>query len=123
MADTKYTNCAVFLDKVLLAEAQSEDTTDESGTQIVRTQQKSFAGASKGYGEFTVTVTSAIPRTGIEYDIYDAMHNMTQVEMILWRGAKKLTSRGYILRVSEKHSGDNPASVDFTFSGEEPEEL
>jgi len=123
MADTKYTNCAVIFDKVVLAEAQSEKTSSNSGTQIVRTQQKGFAGASKGYGEFTVDVTSAIPRTGLEVDLYTVMNDMTQVEMILWRGSKKLTSLGYIMSVSESHSGESAASVDFTFSGSEPEEL
>jgi hypothetical protein len=123
MAAIKYTAAFLFQDGKLLAEAQSEDTKYANGAHIIQTQAKKFAGISPGAPSFAITVENAMPRAGIEADYYGLVKNMTEVEMILHRSAKKLTSKGFLMEVNEKHGVANPATLSYTFQGSAPEEI
>jgi hypothetical protein len=123
MAATKYTAAFLFLDGQLLAEAQSEDTSYANGAHIIQTQAKKFAGVSPGAPTFSIKVQNAMPRAGIEVDFYALAKNLTEVEVILHRSGKKLTSKGFIMDVAEKHGTGTPAQLDFTFQGNEPDTI
>jgi len=120
MAATKYTAAFLFLDGQLLAEAQSEDTDYSNGAHIIQTQAKQMAGISPGASSFAVTVENAMPRAGIEVDLYKLCDELTEVELIIHRSGKKLTSKGFIMGIKEKHGTGNPAGLTFTFQGSKP---
>lgn len=123
MAATKYTAAFLFVDGQLAAEAQSEDSKYSNGAHIIQTQAKKFAGISPGAPSFALTVENAMPRAGIEIDYYKLCREMTEVEMILHRSGKKLTTKGFLMEVNERHGVGNPAQLTYTYQGSEPEEI
>ena len=121
MAATKYTAAFLFVDGQLAAEAQSEKTKYANGAHIVQTQAKKFAGASPGAPSFAVSVENAMPRAGIEIDYYQLAKDLTEVELILHRSGKRMTSKGFIMDVDEDHGVGAQAKLSYTFQGSEPE--
>jgi hypothetical protein len=123
MATDRYATGFCFLDGALLAEEVTIDLGYNPNNNIVVTQAKGFAGVSPGAGRFTAKVSNAIPRAGLEVDFYTIAKERRAIELIIHRAAKKLTSKGFIMNLSEKLGVDQVASLEFDFEGEEPEQI
>lgn len=118
MATDQYAKGAFFLDGQLLVESQSIDVEFDAGNQIITTQQKGFGGISPGSPSTKMTVKSAIPKSGLEVDLYTLSKDRTPVDAVVFAGGTTRTSRGFIMTVSESFGVDNPSTIDFTFEGE-----
>jgi len=118
MATDQYAQGAFFLDGQLLAESQSIDIQLDAGNQIMTTQQKGFAGVSPGSAKTSMTVKSAIPKAGLEVNLYELALNRTPIDAVVFAGGTTRTSRGFIMNVSETFGVDSPSTVDFSFEGE-----
>lgn len=123
MATDRYATGFVFVDGALLSEEVSVDLGYSPNNNIVVTQAKGFAGVSPGAGRFTAKVSNAIPRVGLELDYYAIAKERRAIELIVHRAAKKVTSKGFIMNLSEKLGVDSVATFEFDFEGEEPEEI
>ena len=113
------------IDGVPLMEEVSIDVDFNPGNNIVVTQRKGFAGITPGAGRFSMKVTEAIPRAGIEngnLDLYTIANDSIPVDAVLTRGFKTLVSRGFIMNISEKYSCNSDSVLDFSFEGEKPKE-
>lgn len=118
MATDQYAVGYIFIDGQLLTEALNVDLDFQTGNQIVVTQAKGFAGVSPGAKRTMITVKSAIPKAGLEYNAYDAANNNTVVEFVVFAGGKRRTSTGFIMNVKESFGVDTPSSLDFDFEGD-----
>lgn len=118
MATDTYAQGFVFVDGQLLMEALNVDVDYQTGNQIVVTQYKGFAGVSPGADRTMITVKSAIPKAGIELNVYELAKNKTPVEFVVFAGGAKRTSTGFIMNVKESFGVDTPSSIDFDFEGE-----
>ena len=121
MATDQYGVGFVFLDGQLLTEELTCDVEYDPQNNVVVTQYKGFAGITAGAGQFTATVSNAIPRAGLEVDFYTLAKDRTPVEFIVHAGSKKRISKGFLQRVREKFATGDSSTVDFEFVGEEPE--
>ena len=118
MATDQYAVGYIFVDGQLLAEALSVDLDYQTGNQIVVTQYKGFAGVSPGADRTMITVKSAIPKAGLELNVYDIAKNRTPVEFVIFAAGNKRTSTGFIQGVKESFGVDTPSSLDFDFEGD-----
>lgn len=118
MATDQYAVGYVFIDGQLLAEELNVDIDFQTGNQIVTTQYKGFAGVSPGAKRTMITVKNAIPKSGLEYNAYDAAKNNTPVEFVIFAAGNKRTSTGFIMNVKESFGVDTPSSIDFDFEGD-----
>lgn len=126
MGTDKYAVGAFYLDGMLLTEEISVDLDYDPANSIVVTQQKGFAGITPGAGKITVKVNSAVPRAGFEsgaIDFYAIATGRIPVDMMIDRGGQKLTSKGFLMGISEKYAANSDSAVDFTFVGEEPKKV
>jgi len=123
MATDKYSSMFFVLDGQLLCETHTVEWDYDPANNIVKTQQKGFAGITPGAGGITVTVDNAVPRAGTEVDYMSLVKNRTAVEGIIVEGAKKLVSKGFINRLRGKGGVNQDTTRSFEFVGGEPEEM
>ena len=112
-----YEKGALFADGQLLAEVINFSVSIDSKAQEINTMQKGFAGMSPGSEMTQIEVTSAIPRAGVEYESLAKLQGLKVVEMVLFAGAKKSSTKGYITNVQMQFGADRASEVSFTFKG------
>ena len=114
MANQLYEQAAIFVSKVPLAEAQDVKLSHLTNAQKIHTMTKGFAGISPGSLESEITIKSAIPRAGIEFDYIGKLQNNVEVDCVLFRAGKKVKMKGFIVEASEAYSVDSPSAFDCT---------
>lgn len=112
-----YEKGSLFADNTLLAETTNFSVSIDSKAQEINTMQKGFAGMSPGSEMTQIEVTSAIPRAGVEYDALVKLQGLKVVEMVLFAGAKKWSTKGYVTNVQMQFGADRASEVSFTFKG------
>lgn len=117
-----YDSAAIFLDSNSLAELESFDVTHVSGASNIVTMVKGLSGISPGAKMTQVTGKSAIPRAGIEYAYIEKLQGDIEVELVYFRGGKKVACKGYITECKETFSASAPSTFDFTFVGKPAKE-
>lgn len=122
MALGNYTQGQIFIEGALCAEEVTFSTSFKTNNQDVITQAKGFAGVTPGAGMTDVTIEEAIPRAGFELDFYKWAKNRTAIEIVGWRGSKKLTIKGFIDGIDEKHGVNTNSIASITIKGGEPDE-
>jgi hypothetical protein len=110
MACEIYTQGLIFCDGVLAAEEVSFNVDYSTNDNVVVTQSKGFAGITPGAGSTKVSIETAIPRAGYEIDYFQKAVGRTPVEVIGFRGSKKINLKGFIQSIGEKH-GVNTTSM------------
>jgi len=118
MATDQYAVGYVYTDGQLLAEELSVDMEFDPANQVIVTQYKGFAGISPGAGRARATVSNAIPRVGMEYNAVKTAKAHSAVEFVVFAGAEKFSSTGFIMNVKMKFGADQPSTMDFDFEGE-----
>lgn len=118
MANQIYEKGAVFIDGQLLSESTSVSISIDPQNQPIFTQQKGFAGVSPGATQTQISVESAVPVVGFEYDFTDALQSVKEVEITVFAHSKKTTCKGFLMKVDQKYGVNQAASVSFDFIGE-----
>lgn len=120
MATDTYSNYSIFADGNLLAEAQSIDADWDTALQVVKTMGKGFAGANKGSEQMNISVESAIPSTGLEFDPLERMKELGTFELTIANNStgKSLTSTGFLQTAKLSQATDSQAKFNFAFVGE-----
>lgn len=117
MANQLYENAgALFLNQNALAEIESFDVDHDAKNSEIITA-KGFAGISPGAATTKMTIKSAIPRSGIEFAYIQKLLDNDEVEVVYFRGGKKVKCKGYLMTAKESLSMANPASFEATFVG------
>lgn len=112
-----YEKGALFADGQLLVETTNFSVSIDSKAQEINTMQKGFAGMSPGSEMTQVEVTSALPRAGVDYDSLTKLQGLKVVEMVLFAGAKKWSTKGYVTNMQMQFGADRASEVSFTFKG------
>lgn len=112
-----YERGALFTDDQLLMECQSISVTFDPKLNEINTMQKGFAGVSPGSEMVSIDVSEALPRAGVDYDAITAMQGVEIVSMVLFAGAKKFKTKGFINNVKMSLGTDRAAEYSFTFIG------
>lgn len=107
----KYTKFSMFMRGQLLAEAQSCDITHTGGWQDIITIEKGLSGFSPGAQMATVKIDSAVPRAGVEFDFRQAMQDGEILDVVAYRGSKKMKTKGIIKDVSETGGADKASTM------------
>lgn len=105
-----YSQGQIFADGILIADAVTVGVDYNTNDQPVLTMGKGFNGITPGAGQTNVSIDEAIPRAGYGYDWFQRAVNRTPVEVVVWRGSKKMNLKGFIMTIGEK-LGVNQTSV------------
>lgn len=123
MALTKYEGPAtVILDGDIQAEATSVRLSYNSNARPVVTMKKGLAGRSIGPGQTDFSVTSAIPRAGMESDVLRKCVANADVRIVFVVAGVRYQVEGWINDVGVDQSEASPASVSFNGTGQPPVE-
>lgn len=117
MANTLYTNAAVAINGAMLLEEVSVNVARATGSQPIFTVLKGYAGESSGANTIEIDVTNAVPTADFEFDGGAVMESLQEVEITVYAAGKRLTSKGYIISDSFKHSANSESNYDFKFRG------
>lgn len=112
-----YERGAVFFGNQLLVECQSVSVNIDPKLNEINTMQKGFAGVSPGSEMVSIDVTEALPRAGIDYDAISALQGVEVVDFVLFAGAKKFKTKGFINNVKMNFGADRAAEFSFTYIG------
>jgi hypothetical protein len=105
----------------ILAEAQTIDLKRIGGGQIVGTIAKRFAGISPGMSLCQISIESAVPAAGFEYDPGDVIDGYVPVKVgIAGPGGKTAKSVGFIMEDQIKGAMNAPSGHTMMFTGSYP---
>ena len=102
MAEELYATGQIFVDGIVIADAQNVGIDYDTQDNDVETMGKEFAGITPGAFKTTINIDTAVPRAGYEVDYLKRMVNRTAVEVVVFRGASEVEFKGFIRTVSEK---------------------
>jgi hypothetical protein len=122
MAFQAYEKGAIFAAGVMLAEALNFSLEHDSGLQPVHTMQKGFAGMSPGSPMTKGSVSSAVPRAGVDLAYLDKMTAGNPIDFVCYARGKKIKFKGYITNLKESYGADKSAELSFDFAGAPAEE-
>lgn len=118
---TLYTLLYATINSALLLEEQSCDMKRIGGGQIVGTVAKRFAGISPGMSIAQITITSAIPAAGFEYDPGDSIDGYLPIDYaIVGPGGKSAKGTGFIMEDEVKHAMNQESSHTMMITGSFP---
>jgi hypothetical protein len=112
----KYAKGSIFLDGIPLAECTKISVKHSSGANDVNTLAKGRAGESPGVQSSMVTLGSAVPVVGREYDFLDALQKGKKVEVVLFRAGKKITGEGFLREFDEDYDVNSASADNVTIS-------
>jgi hypothetical protein len=113
MALQHYEKCAFFIDGQLMSESTSVSVDSDPKLNAIETMQKGFSGVSPGSEMTQISVESAVPRIGFEYDFVGTMQAQAVVEFTFFAHGKKSTTKGFISKVGQKYGVNQAAAVSF----------
>lgn len=112
----------LIFDGDIQAEAQTVRLAYNSNARPVTTMRKGLAGRSVGPGQTDISITSALPRAGMEGDFLSKCVANAFVRVVVVVAGKRYQVEGWIQDVSVDQSQDNPASVSCNVTGRPPVE-
>lgn len=110
----------LIFDGDIQAEAQTVRLSYNSNNRPVTTMRKGLAGKSNGPGQSDITVTSALPRAGMEGKFLEKCVRNAFVRVVVVFSGKRWQIEGWIGDVSVEQSQDSSASVSCTITGTPP---
>jgi hypothetical protein len=106
------------VDGALLAEEQSITIDRTTNSQAVSTVAKGYAGESPGAAMTEVTVESALPAGGFEFDAFKKMAALIPTNLYtIGPGGKQLKAQVFIISDTVRHGVNQPASYTFKARG------
>lgn len=97
MALQLYSNCLIYVDGTLLAEAQQVSVDRETNAQNLLTIAKGFAGMSPGAPLCMISFDNAVPSAAFEMNPGPFMRNLTVKEITLFAGGATLSTKGFFV--------------------------
>jgi hypothetical protein len=113
-----YTQALVLVDGTILAEEATVSLRRMTRSQEVFTVNKGYAGESPGAATLEIDVTSAVPAADFELDPGKFMKLLKSCEITIVAAGKQLTTKGFIIEDSFKHSVNAESTIDFKFRGQ-----
>ena len=120
MAVELYAKGTLFVEGIVVMQAVEFSIDYNTNNNPVRTLALGFAGVTPGAGETTVSITSAVPKTGFEISYHKWAIERKAVEVLGYRGASKISIKGIIKSVGEKIGIDGVTGT-ITIDAGEPE--
>lgn len=118
MADGNFTRrMPVFVDGTPLEYVTSLEVNGESNAQKIVTMLDGLIGFSDGPAEVNITIESAIPIGGPEYDYWNSWNDGGWHSLQIGVGSKDYVGDGRFLRVNFSASSDKSASVRAEWTG------
>jgi hypothetical protein len=117
-----YEKGALFCNGALLVEVLNFSVDIDAQLNPIHTMQKGFAGVSPGSEMTKIEVNSAVPRSGLEFDVLSKLQGVEVVEMVFFAHAKKAKVKGYISNLKQNYGADKSAELSFSFLGGPVEE-
>lgn len=96
----------------LMLEAQSVTVKRNAKSTQVDTIAKGFAGKSPGSAMMTVSISSAVPATGIEFDAGAYIKNLDVADVVIFAAGKTLATSGFINDDSFSYSVNSEGKID-----------
>ena len=112
-----YDRGAVFFGNQLLVEVQSVSVDVDPALNEINTMQKGFAGMSPGSEKVRIDISEALPRAGVDYDALANIQGIDVVDFVLFVGAKKFKTKGFITNLKMNLGVDRAAEYSFSFIG------
>jgi len=113
-----YTLLFVTANGALLAEEQNVTIDRTTNSQAINTVPGGYSGESPGAGMTEVTVVSAVPATGIEFDAGPTMAALLPAQLYtLGPGGKTLKGDCFIISDSIRHGANQAAEYTFRARG------
>jgi hypothetical protein len=112
-----YSLASVYVDGKLLTEEGSVKVSRSTGSNVVTTVHKGYAGESPGAATLSIEVENAVPSADFELNPGPYMQNLAVAEITLFAAGKTLTAKGFIVEDSFSHSVGGAASLSFSFRG------
>jgi|GEM_PF-6460529 len=113
----------VFYQGSLLAEAKSVRISHQGNGSDVNTMHRGFAGLARGAFRSEVTVTSAVPKGGMEKDFTQAIIDQATVRVVVVRGGQRLGYAGKINTEESENSIESAAEHNFTLVAGVPKKI
>lgn len=113
----------IYVNARLLAEASKCTVTVVSNDQKVMTMKRGLAGFSDGPTESSISIESAIPRKGYEFDFVNAVNKKLTVRIVVKSGGKRHQFSGRFSQAEWSNSVDSPSMISAQFQGGAPESL
>lgn len=107
----------IYVSGRLLAEASKCTWTVVSNDQKVMTMKRGLAGFSDGPTETSISIESAIPRKGYEYDFVTAVKEKKTVTIVTKSGGKRHQVSGRFSQAEWSNSVDSPSLITAQFQG------
>lgn len=104
----------------LVAECTSFSVDFNTNDNDVVTLADGFTGITPGAGTVSVSIDTAVPRTGFEMEWHTWAKERKIIEITGHRGASTISCKGFIKRVGEQHGTDG-STASIELSGGEPD--
>jgi hypothetical protein len=114
----QYTKVEVYLDGTLLSEEASVKVARKSGANNVFTVAKGFAGRSPGSPMLEISIESAVPAAGFEFNAGKAIKNQEVHELTLFAAGVTLTTKGFFDTDDLNHAVNSESKLSLSFVGE-----
>lgn len=113
-----YTLLFETADGALLSQEQSIQIDRTTNSQAVSTVANGYSGESPGAAMIEVTVESAVPAPGLEFDAGKKMAGLIPTSLFtIGAGGKQLKGQCMIISDSIKHSVNSPTAYTFRARG------
>lgn len=112
-----YDRGTVFFDGQMLVESTSVSVDVDPALNEIHTMQRGFSGVSPGSEKVRIDVNEALPRAGVDYDALSQLQGVEVVDFVLFVGAKKFKTKGFISNLKMNLGVDRAAEYSFSFIG------
>lgn len=117
MAFKEYALPTIYIDNVLILDAQSIQMGNEENDNEIYNITEGFSGISLGTEIFRSSVESAVPRAGLPIPLAKYAMDRQVVDITIFVGDQSLSTKGYVKNVNISGSVDAPVSISFEMYG------
>jgi hypothetical protein len=110
----------LYVNNRLQAEANKASTGIKGNNNEVFTMRKGLAGKSDGATTTDITVTSAIPKKGLEFDFRRAVDNKEFFTIVIKSGGTRMTWTGWFEDTQWDNAVDSATMIASTFKAGRP---
>lgn len=115
-----YSVMYILVEGALLAQHGSASLTRTTGSSEVKSVALGYCGETPGAPMGELSIKSAVPVAGLEFDAGKVMIAMKPVEIGLLSHGKQATFKGFIIKDAVSHSVGSEESYDFDARGQMP---
>ena len=111
----------IYVNGRIQMEAQSFDVSASSGAQRVSTIQRGATGHTGAMPQFDVSVKSAVPIKGVEFDPFKYLNSQQEIKItVKMNGSDKVSGVGRVSSAKFSAATGSETAIDFTVECYEP---